>query len=130
MKTLNSRRPAPYRARCAGYTLTEVLVSMLILLLGLLGVVGLQAKAQSAEVESYQRAQALVRLQDMSDRLNTNRKDAHDKLYAGATAGGSTTSTDCSTKSGWELDMCQWGNLLNGAAEVRGSTQVGAMAGA
>jgi len=116
--------------RNAGFTLIEVLVSLVILLLGLLGVVSLQARAHHAEMESYQRAQALVLLNDISDRLNTNRKDAYAKRYAGATAGGSTTITDCTGKTGYQLDLCQWGNLLNGAAEAKGSTNVGAMIGA
>ncbi len=32
-------------------------------------------------MESYQRSQALVLLQDMVDRINANRKDAHDGKY-------------------------------------------------
>ncbi len=51
----------------------EVLVTLVVLALGLLGVVGLQARGQQAELESYQRGQALVLLQDMVDRMNTNR---------------------------------------------------------
>jgi len=116
--------------RHAGFTLIEVLVALVVLLLGMLGVVGLQAKAQHAEMESYQRAQALVLLEDISDRLNTNRIDAYAKRYAGATAGGGTTLTDCTGKTGWNLDMCEWGNLLNGSAEAKGTSNVGAMVGA
>jgi type IV pilus assembly protein PilV len=113
-----------------GFTLIEVLVSLVVLLLGLLGVVSLQAKAHHAQMESYQRSQALVLLKDISDRMNTNRKDAYAKRYAGAAVGGGTTITDCTGKTGHELDLCQWGNLLNGAAEAKGSTSVGAMIGA
>src|SRR3954466_175350 len=96
MTLLSSNRSQFRRAtRHAGFTLIEVLVALVVLLLGLLGVVGLQAKAHHAELESYQRAQALVLLEDISDRLNTNRKDAYAKRYAGATAGGGSTLTDC-----------------------------------
>ncbi|TMH30961.1 MAG: type IV pilus modification protein PilV, partial [Betaproteobacteria bacterium] len=59
-----------------GFTLIEVLISMLIMAIGLLGLAGMQAVAQRAEVESYQRAQALVLVQDMVDRVNANRKVA------------------------------------------------------
>src|SRR5678816_901784 len=96
--------------RQRGFTLIEVLVSLVVLLLGLLGVVSLQAKAHHAQMDSYQRAQALVLLKDISDRMNTNRKDAYAKRYAGAAVGGSTTTTDCTGKTGYELDLCQWGN--------------------
>ena len=53
-----------------GATMIEVLITIVILAFGLLGLVGLQAKVQLAEVESYQRAQAVVLLNDMADRLN------------------------------------------------------------
>jgi len=129
ISTSSFRTSRPAR-RNAGFTLIEVLVSLVVLLLGLLGVVSLQAKAHHAQMESYQRAQALVLLEDMSDRLNTNRKDAYAKRYAGTTAGGGSTITDCTGKTGYDLDLCQWGNLLNGAAEAKGTTNVGAMIGA
>ncbi|MDP2155736.1 MAG: type IV pilus modification protein PilV, partial [Sulfuricella sp.] len=58
-----------------GFGMIEVLVSLFILLTGLLGLAGLLARSQQAEMESYQRAQALVLLQDMVARINANRKD-------------------------------------------------------
>ena len=51
----------------------EVLITFVVLLVGLLGLIGLQARTQQAELESYQRGQALVLLQDMVDRMNANR---------------------------------------------------------
>src|SRR5438067_6771224 len=71
-----------------GFTLIEVLISMLIMAIGLLGLAGMQAVAQRAEVESYQRAQALVLVQDMVDRINVNRKVAG--CYAFTPVAGST----------------------------------------
>ena len=56
-----------------GVSLLEVLVSLLILVLGLLGMIGLQARAQVGTFESYQRGQALIIAQDMADRLMINR---------------------------------------------------------
>ena len=38
----------------------EVMVTLLIILVGLLGIGGLQMQAQISELESYQRAQALI----------------------------------------------------------------------
>ncbi len=54
--------------------MTEVLVTLIIVMVGLLGIAGLQAKAQVAELESYQRAQALIILSDIVDRMNVNRE--------------------------------------------------------
>ena len=127
----------------AATSLIEVLVSLVVLLVGLLGLIGLQARAQSAEMESYQRSQALVLLQDMVDRINANRKDAHDGKYDivnnttnaeavgavnGAVGGGSSIAT-CGG-SGAAFDFCEWADQLNGAAERSGGNAVGAMIGA
>ncbi len=49
---------------------------MVILAIGLLGLVGLQGRLHVTQVESYQRAQALILLQDMSNRIALNRNDA------------------------------------------------------
>ncbi|MDP3678960.1 MAG: prepilin-type N-terminal cleavage/methylation domain-containing protein, partial [Methylotenera sp.] len=54
-----------------GALLLEVLVTIVILAIGLLGLAGLQAKLQSSEMESYQRAQALILLNDMASRIAT-----------------------------------------------------------
>jgi type IV pilus assembly protein PilV len=117
----------------------EVLVSLILLLLGLLGLLGLQARAQTAEMESYQRAQALVLLQDIVDRMNANRGEAWDLAYRDAAVGGGGALADCAGTSGAARDLCEWGNLLKGAAEVtgggacsasNGSACVGAMIGA
>ncbi len=40
----------------AGFNLMEILITLLVLTTGLLGLVGMQAVAQRAELESYQRA--------------------------------------------------------------------------
>ena len=48
--------------RQRGTSLVEVLVTLVILAFGLLGVAGLQAKMSLAQMESYQRSQALMAL--------------------------------------------------------------------
>lgn len=107
--------------RTAGFTMIEVLVTLIVIALGLIGVIGLQARGQQAELESYQRGQALALLQDMVDRINTNRADAHAGSYITSSAvGGGGALTDCSTLTGAAFDLCDWGNELNGAAEVTG----------
>ena len=105
----------------AGSSMIEVLVSLVVLLLGLLGLVGLQAKAGHAEMESYQRAQAIALLQDITDRMNANRKGSHDLAYKDAAVGTGTALVDCNGKTGAEFDLCEWGNLRKGAAEVTAS---------
>jgi type IV pilus assembly protein PilV len=123
----------------------EVLVTLVVLALGLLGIMGLQARGQQAELESYQRAQALVLVQDIVDRMNANRSDSHNLLYTGGASpptypvGGGGALTSCAGKTGAAYDLCDWTNELNGAAEVlsggacttaSGADCVGAMLGA
>ena len=120
----------------------EVLITFIVLVIGLLGLIGLQARTQQAELESYQRGQALVLLQDILDRMNANRIEAKNGVYTTGTTtplGGGGALTDCTGLTGAALDKCEWGNLLNGAAEVAtggtcdttsGAKCVGAMLGA
>lgn len=110
-----------------GALLLEVLVTIVILAIGLLGLAGLQAKLQSSEMESYQRAQALILLNDMASRIATNRNVALDYVTATALGAGMTCPTATSTQT--ERDAAQWCRALQGAAETSGGNDVGAMVG-
>ena len=59
-----------------GILLIEVLVSMLIASIALLGTVTLMARSTRNEMESYQRVQALTLVQDMVSRINATRQVA------------------------------------------------------
>lgn len=54
----------------------EVLVTLFIIMIGLLGIIALQGKANIAELEVYQRSQALIMMSDVVDRINANRATA------------------------------------------------------
>src|SRR5512139_2642328 len=111
-----------------GTSLLEVLVTIVILAIGLLGLAGLQSRLQASEMEAYQRAQALVLLNDMASRVATNRSNA--PKYATGTAtplgAGMTCPTDISTRR--LADLSEWCNALQGASETSGGN-VGAMLG-
>jgi type IV pilus assembly protein PilV len=134
-----------------GTTMLEVLVTIVILAIGLLGLAGMQSKMYGAEMESYQRAQAVVLLNDMVDRINANRDVAVDYTHLANLLGtgdntyGTATDqpADCATKTtpgdpttglpyptGVLRDLCEWSNALKGAAESSGTSKVGAMIGA
>lgn len=116
-----------------GSTLIEVLVAIVILAIGLLGLAGLQVRLQVSEIEAYQRSQALILLNDMASRIATNRSMANAALYVAAapvTAGvgaGTTTCTSGATRQ--QMDIYEWCNALQGAAETTGTSKVGAMLG-
>jgi type IV pilus assembly protein PilV len=108
--------------------MVEILVSLLLCAFGLLGFVALQARATAAELEALQRSQALILLQDMVARLNANRQQAADYVSAGLIGEGEVE--DCDGLDGAARDLCEWGNLLRGSAEVRDGQTVGAMVSA
>lgn len=119
----------------------EVLVSLLIIVLGLLGLAGLQTRLQQAEFESYQRSQALVLLYDMVDRINFNRETA--SCFAITTAADGTAyygtgvaaPTACGVSTTENQNrakeaMLEWDSMLDGTAETKDGVAAGAMAGA
>jgi type IV pilus assembly protein PilV len=120
-----------------GFTMLEVLVTIVITAFGLLGLAGLQTKMIKAEMEAYQRIHALVLLQDMADRINSNRLAVmaghYDKIKTTATKG----SEQCKTDEGPEdedalaaisrQDTCEWESQLMGSGVSDGSNNIGAM---
>jgi len=127
------------RSAQSGFLMIEVLITMFILVLGLLGVVGLQARAQQAETESYQRSQALILLRDMADRMNANRANIASYVTGTSTPlGTGDSNTGCATPATpVAADKCAWSIALLGAAETTGACNtatgancVGAMIGA
>ncbi len=112
--------------RSKGFSMIEVLVALLIIAVGVLGAVALQTRAVQAGMESYQRTQALLLVEDMMARLKNNK--AHvSTCYAavgrGTTAylgsGVSTAPSGCNTVA--DADLAAWHGLLLGAAEIQGS---------
>lgn len=112
-----------------GTTMIEVLVTIVILVIGLLGLAGLQSRLQVSEVESYQRAQALILLNDMASRIATNRNNAASYITTAADPLGAGMTCPTTTATRQETDSSEWCNALQGAAETSGTTSVGTMVG-
>ena len=136
-------RAPQHRSGQSGFSMIEVLVSLLIIVFGLLGLLGLQARAQIAELESYQRGQALILVQDMVSRINANRK------AAGCYVTGTINTTDLTLGTGFsgtpacvagagtvatravaDIDIAAWHNALLGTSETKGGASVGSVVGA
>ena len=128
MHTLPAHR-ARNRPFQAGTTLIEVLVTVVILAFGLLGIAAFQAKAQVGTLESYQRAQAVVLLEDLRARMAANRNRMAEYVTA-APLGTGDAASDCEALAGSARDKCEWSVALKGAAETLGGNQSGAMIGA
>lgn len=58
--------------RMRGYSLIEVMITLFVVAIGLLGLAGLQARALNAEVEAASRGQALMLTNDLADRMAAN----------------------------------------------------------
>lgn len=123
------RPPARSPAAQRGTSMIEVLVTIIILVIGLLGLAGLQARLQSSEMEAYQRAQALVLLNDMASRIATNRSNAGDYVTTAANPLGVGMTCSTSTASRQESDAGDWCRALQGAGETLSNNNVGAMVG-
>lgn len=126
MATLNPARL--HRQR--GTSMIEVLVTIVILLVGLLGLAGLQARLQTSEMESYQRAQALILLEDMASMISANRNNVASYVTTAANPiGAGVTCADMPSATTAEIDLKDWCEALQGAGETSGGNQVGAMVG-
>ena len=124
----------------SGFTMLEILISLLLIAIGLLGMLGMQAQATVAEFESYQRGQALILVQDMVDRINANRGAAlcypitTDAAGGDPQLGAGDALPECVTPTGTTVtramadkDLQDWDAALQGAAEVKGGVNVGAI---
>lgn len=116
-----------------GFSLIEILVTILILAIGLLGLAGLQTRMLTTELESFQRSQALVLVQDMVNRINANRDAARGDDYSASTVYGTGSTlgdSGCTQAETAARDLCQWSQSLKGAGVDDAGNAVGAMIGA
>lgn len=94
-----------------GVTLIEVLVTVLILAIGLLGLAALQNAAMQFNHSSYLRTHANNMAYDIHDRMRANRQAAMDGEYdldtdaSGPPSGGGTVA---------EQDLQEWWTTTNG----------------
>lgn len=119
-------RPASARARQRGLTMIENLVALVVTMFGLFAMLGFNLRAFVAESESYQRSQALVLVEDMAQRIKANRSAISSYALDAANAAGGGATEQCAGSRA-AIDLCEWGNLLRGAAETVGGSNVGAM---
>lgn len=107
----------------------EVLITLVILAIGLLGLAGLQSRLQASEMEAYQRSQALVLVNDMASRIAANRANAASYVTGAGNPLGAGTVCSTSTATRQEEDAGEWCRALQGAGETMAGSNVGAMVG-
>lgn len=127
--------------RASGFSLIELLVALLVSAVGILGMLALQGRAQQSQLDVYQRAQAMILIEDIVNRMLTNgvAGDCYDFAYefgdaavadvpagtfAACNAGiaGSTPNADQVA-----ADFQAWHDQLRGVGETLGGAQIGGL---
>lgn len=105
-----------------GFTLLEVLITLLILSIGFLGVAAMQSLSLQQAHNSYFRTQADLLLRDMADRMRNNAEGASLGYYIheGGSAGGdanacSGSSALCSSEQLADSDLAEWTDRVTSA---------------
>lgn len=105
--------------RQSGFSMLEVLISLLVLSIGLLGMAGLQMNALKFNHTASVRSQATVLAYEIGDRMRMNRKDALDGKYA-----ISLTATSASGSTRASADLSEWKqSLARHLPDGRGAVQ-------
>lgn len=104
-----------------GFTMTEVLVTMVVLAIGLLGMAGLQVTGLRNNQTAYYRSQATLLAYDLADRMRANRAGVASGDYVAAVAAlptttpnsSCTTNTGCTTTQMAQNDVAEWQAVLS-----------------
>jgi type IV pilus assembly protein PilV len=125
-------------SKVTGFSMIEILISLLIVLTSVMGVAGLVVRVTQQDVEAAQRIEGLVFLQDMVDRIQANQQvvGCYSNGAAGVVVGtGVDQIPDCnagtaSQAARAEADLESWGELLKGSAIREGGANTGGLIGA
>lgn len=123
------------KSKRGGFSLIEVMVALVILVIGLIGIFNLHIVAKRSSFESFQQTQAAYLANDILNRMKSNRTELAN--YAGtygSLAAGETVPTSCDQSGAncnssnmrvW--DLYQWRWTFSGGAEVDNGKNVGGL---
>lgn len=114
------------RSKQLGLSMIEILVTISVVSVGLLGLARFMAHTTSLSADSQEQARANVQLQDMSSRISNQRTADWKTLIANTSSFGSSIS-DCSSSVGAALQGCQWNNGLAGGYQTTSSANASAI---
>ncbi len=104
-----------YKQQEEGFTLLEVLVSVLVFSFGLLGIAGMMTISVRNNHNGYLRSQANFLAENMMDRMRANPTALWNDWYAGQAATGATVcdlAAPCTFQDLAAFDMEQWAQSL------------------
>lgn len=119
-----------HRQSSRGFTLLEVLVTIVILAVGLLGLALLQSTSLNNQLEAYQRAQALLLLEDMANRVRVNSLAARAGAYPDGDEYGLLEEDCTGLTDAAERDLCDWNNAVAGSSVELDGRNLGSLIGA
>ncbi len=130
--------PERHRSTQWGATLLEILISILIFSIGLLGLASMQITSKRANYEALQRSTAAVLAHGMLERMRVNQTALDSYVAAGNLGGGSLGSapaTDCAAANCLPTELSAyhlWSfeQELDGQDEQRGGVATGGLASA
>jgi type IV pilus assembly protein PilV len=102
-------------SRQQGFTLLEVLVSLLVLSIGLIGLAGLQLTGVTNSRDAYFRTQAVMLSYDIADRMRANQNGVEAGDYDGSTGtavSNCRSTTGCSSSAMAGDDVALWRQSL------------------
>ncbi len=108
-----------------GITLIEVLVSLLILSLGLLGVAGLQTTSLRSNQTAYFRSQATAAASDIIDRMRANLQGVSNGKYDAVDSANLPSDPNC-IDSGCSADQLADHDIIDWATNTLGTLPTGA----
>lgn len=120
--------PNPRFERCSGFSMIEVLVTMFILSIGILGMMGLQAQGIKDNHSAYLKSQVISTINDMADRMRANSVGLKNNRYAAISTStvssnpgydctvsysGTASGTKCDDQELALADIYTWGKGLS-----------------
>jgi len=100
----------------SGFTMIEVLVTLVILSIGLLGLTALQARSMASNHNAFLRSQATQYAYDMGDRMRSNIAGARAGSYnniSGIATDPACITAGCTPAQMATYDTFQWNTLLS-----------------
>ena len=109
-----------------GFTMIEVLVSIVVMTFGLLGIAGLQLTSLQNSRSSTMRSIAIQQAYDIADRMRANLAGVAAGNYDMSTPGAGTSKSGCTTTAGCTPaqmaanDIYEWQQNLNASTNTSG----------